>query len=53
MNYLQLATAALGAGLIVAGVLLPATAQYLIPAGAGLLGLAIPAFSKKSNDSKD
>lgn len=47
MTYPQLATIALGLAALVAGALIPATAAYAVPAGIGLLGLAIPAFAKK------
>jgi hypothetical protein len=37
MNWQHLAQIALGASMVVTGILIPATAVYLIPVGSGLL----------------
>jgi hypothetical protein len=42
MDWNRFAFAALGVACMTAGALLPVTSQYLIPAGFGLLGIAVP-----------
>jgi hypothetical protein len=52
-SWIHLAWAALGVGSIIVGAMVPATAPYLIPTGAGLLGLAIPTPGKTPAAPKD
>ncbi len=47
MTATKLATIALGIAAVVAGALLPAVREYLLPVGTLLLGLAGPEVGKK------
>jgi len=52
MTYLTLLAIFLGLACIVVGAMLPVTAAYTFPAGAALLGLAIPLTRLPPKDDK-
>lgn len=53
MHWLDLATALLGVGMVVLGVLVPSTGMYVIIPGASLIALAVKRPSDLTGRAKD